>query len=127
MFAKSNWCVKVNDEVSEIRWECERWEEEVVWREDSSRGTIGRIVDCVDISGNKRRAMSFQHAVNSSEDSVGLGVATPAGPPPFDNSNVVAIDFESGGGAKLENKSDEKFHGDGFGPSNVPTLLFPTW
>ena len=70
--------------------------------------------------------MSFQHVVNSFEDSVGLGVAAPAGPPPFDDPNVVAIDFVSGGGAKLENKSDEKFHGDGFGPSDVSAILLPT-
>ena len=64
--------------------------------------------------------------MNSSEDIVGLEVSAPYSPPPLDDTVVVAADFDPREVTRFENRSDEEFHGDGFGPADVSSIEVPT-
>ena len=65
--------------------------------------------------------------MNPFEDKVGLGVSASAGPPTFDNSIVVPVNLDTFERLMLENESDEEFHSDGFCPTDVAALAFPSW
>ena len=119
--------VEVTDEVVEFRGNVNGREEEVIRWVEASGGTIRRVEGCVDISGDEDTVVCIQSLMNSSEDLVGLSVPTSSGPPALDNTVVITVDLDSGKRARLENSVDEELHGDGFGPSDVPSILVPTW
>lgn len=59
------------------------------------------------ISGDEDSITCLQRLVNSSEDAVGLEVLAPPGPPPLNNTIVVAVDFDSGERTKFEDCADK--------------------
>jgi len=66
--------------------------------------------------------------VDPPEDKICLDVMTPAFPPSFHNSDIVAIDLEGmWAGVKAEDGLDEQLEADCFCPPDITSLRIPTW
>ena len=86
--------VEVDDEFPERFRNAESWEETISWRVESPRGTICQVVTAGDVTRDKKALVSARDVVDPSEDFVDLPTSTPAPPPAFDDTTVVAKDSE---------------------------------
>jgi hypothetical protein len=87
--------IEVDNEGDEFFGKSYAREEEVVRGIDTSGGPVGWVVGGVYISCREERIVSLQSFVNPPEDAISFVVATAAGPPPFNDTLVVAKDLEA--------------------------------
>ena len=117
--------IAVNDKLLEFLGEVDWGEEEVLRGKDAPRRTVGRIACGIDVSCGEDNVAFFQKAVNPFEHAVCFGVTASARPPSFHDPCVVAIDLDTWWATKLEKSPDEEFHGNGFRPADLSSVLVP--
>jgi hypothetical protein len=84
-----------------------------------------RDIACEDDTGS-----GFSGVVNALEDRVGCTIAATSLPPSFHDASVISINLKTRdwvGLGGLDDAEDEELKSDGFRPSNVPIVGFPTW
>jgi hypothetical protein len=93
---------------------------------DASGWVVCGVVFARDVMRVDSAVASANEVVDSSKHKVGGPISAVTLPPSFDNATVVTVDLEVIPSlAPWEERSDEEFEANGFGPPNVSTISFP--
>jgi hypothetical protein len=119
------WAVEVCNEFSEDVLDWDRREEERMWRVDAPGRVICWVFFTCNVTCDSKGFVSMEKVMDLPEGEIDLPVAAPALPPSFNNPLVVPEVLAWF--ASWENKTDEKLKSNGLCPSNIPSLLIPSW
>lgn len=121
-------CVVVGkDKRCELRRGVDRREDLAITWKDASGWAISGIGGTGDVSGEDLTAVNVEKGVDTFENFVDVVVPTMAGPPPFDNSSVIAVNFEARTGlSSFDDGLYKELHSNRLCPGNVFPFTFPT-